>query len=271
MSMPQEILDFYTNARDEATRLSEGLGLIELIRIREIMARRLPPPPAVVMDVGGGTGVHSFWLAGQGYQVHLVDVVPRHIEQARQAAPHLHRLASIQVGDARALSYPDRSADAVLLLGPLYHLTERCDRLAALVEARRVLRPGGVLLAAAITRYASTLAGLARGWVWDAEYLDMITREVETGQHRKPLHWNVLTTAFFHLAGELEAELQEASFSHQETLGVQGPGWMVPDFETHVNDAAHRDIILHIARLMEHEPAASPHMVAVAVRPSERE
>ncbi len=65
---------------------------------------------------------------------------------------------------------PDASVDAVLLHGPLYHLTDRADRIVALLEARRVLRPGGVLLAVAITSHASTIVGLVRGWVWDHDY-----------------------------------------------------------------------------------------------------
>ncbi len=72
-----------------------------------------------------------------------------HVEQARRASDEQPAapLASATVGDARRLDRPDASVDAALLLGPLYHLTERGDRVAALAEARRVLRPGGVLAA----------------------------------------------------------------------------------------------------------------------------
>src|SRR5262249_49876920 len=80
----------------------------------------------------------------RGYAVHLSDVVPLHVEQAREASARQpdHPLAGTAVGDARRLAHPDGSADAVLLLGPLYHLTERADRLAAWREARRGRRPG---------------------------------------------------------------------------------------------------------------------------------
>jgi ubiquinone/menaquinone biosynthesis C-methylase UbiE len=270
MSDPKELLDYYSRSYTEAERLTGGLGALERVRIRELIARHLPAPPAVVCDVGGGPGAHSFWLAGLGHEVHLVDAVPRHIEQAGEAAENesLPRLASLEVGDARNLSYPEEFADAVLLHGPLYHLTDREDRLRAIGESRRVLRPGGVLFACAISRYASTIVGLVRGWVWDADYHEMIRRELTTGQHRKPPGWNVFIDAFFHHPEELRAELEEAGMEHEETLGIQGPGWLVPEFEESLEDGERMEIILDIARLMEREPVLSPHLMAIARRPA---
>jgi SAM-dependent methyltransferase len=266
---PQEILDWYTGIYKESARLAQGLGLVERIRIREIVQRFLPTPPAVVCDVGGGTGVHAFWLAGLGYEVHLMDIVPVHVEEARRLAgqPGSPRLASIRVGDARVLDYPSGSADAVLLFGPLYHLTERADRLRALTEAGRVLRPGGLLFAYAISRYASTMVGLVRGWVWDPDYLNMVTAELTSGQHRKPADWNVITTAYFHHPDDLRAELVEAGMQLETTVGIQGPGWMVPDFETHLKDDERLNTIAQLARMLEGEPVLSPHFLAVARRP----
>ena len=266
---PQEILDWYTNTYKESNRLTGGLGLIEQVRIRELILRHLCPPPAVVYDLGGGTGAHSFWLAGLGYMAHLVDIVPLHIEQARLAAeePQAPQLASLRVGDARKLEFEDESADAVLLFGPLYHLTERDDRLQTLAEARRVLRPGGVLFAYAISRYASTIYGLLHGLVWDADYLKMINLELASGQHRKPENLNVFITAFFHHPDELRAELDEGGMLLDEIVGIQGPGWIVPDFEANLKSAERLDILVEIARRMEKDPVVSPHMLAVARRP----
>src|SRR5207247_10677851 len=151
-----EVLEFYALGGEEG-RLDEDYFPLERARTQELRLRRLPPPPAVVLDVGGGAGAYSFWLAELGYYVHLVDPVPLHIEQARQASGGRTKgkLSSTQVGDARALDHPSAGADAVLLLGPLYHLPDPADRRAALGEARRVLRNGGRLFAAGITRFAS--------------------------------------------------------------------------------------------------------------------
>src|SRR5258705_12570098 len=154
--MQADIQKYYQRG-EEAGRLDHGAGRLEQARTRELIQRYLPAAPAVIYDVGGGSGVYAVWLAALGYEVHLLDAAPLHVEQARQAsrAQPAHPLASAETGDARRLPWPDASADGVLLLGPLYHLTEREDRLNAQREAGRVLRPGGVLLAAGISRLAS--------------------------------------------------------------------------------------------------------------------
>src|SRR6185295_15870885 len=108
-------------------------------------------------------------------------------------------LASAAVGDARRLEAADNTADAVLLLGPLYHLTEREDRVKALSEAFRVLKPGGVLLAAAISRFASFLDGVRHGFLADPIFVDLVRQDLATGQHRNPNHTaGYFSTAFFH-------------------------------------------------------------------------
>jgi len=132
MSLPPDIADYYDRG-DEPERLTRGPeGQLELIRTQALLERLLPAPPAAIADVGGGAGIHAAPLAARGYEVHLVDPVAGHVAQASALG-----LASALVGDARELPFEDERFDAVLLLGPLYHLHERADRLAALAEARR--------------------------------------------------------------------------------------------------------------------------------------
>jgi ubiquinone/menaquinone biosynthesis C-methylase UbiE len=262
----QEIVEHYERY-DEERRLSGDLGPLEAARTRELIQRFLPPPPAVILDVGGAAGAYSFWLAGLGHAVHLVDLVPRHVERAAEhgrnaGVPHL---ASLGVGDARHLAFGDGQADAIVMHGPLYHLAAREDRLRALAEAARVLRPGGVLLAFAITRYAGLVYGITRGHVFDPEYRHMITHEVRTGHRVDPPDWVLtLPNAFFHLPSELAAEAEEAGLRVEALLGVIGPAWLVPDLEAAWKDPARRDAILEMARLAEHEPALGPRILAVA-------
>lgn len=265
---PEDIIAHY-NRYDESERLKHDIGPFELVRTKALIARYLPPPPATILDVGGANGIYSFWLAGLGYAVHLVDLVPRHIEQARQAAQEegSPQLASMRVGDARALDLADGFADAVLMHGPLYHLTEREERLRAIAEARRVLRPGGLLLAFAITRYAGLIYGLRRGYVFDPAYHRMIRIEVQTGQRVDPPDWLfTFPNAFFHHPDELGAEIREAGLVHEATLGILGPAWMVPDLDASWQDPAQREVLLDIARLTENEPVLGPRLMAVARR-----
>ena len=274
-TLPPEIIEYYASGK-ELDRLARGIGPLELARTQELVGRFFPASPAVVFDIGGGPGVYSCWLAREGYEVHLVDAMPLHIEQAKSAsaAQPATPVATLEVGDARELAWPDACADGVLLHGPLYHLTDRKDRLAAIRESMRVLRPGGVLLAIGVTSHASTLVGLVRWWVHDADYLEMCRRELTEGLHMQPPNWpRLFTTAYFHLPGELEAELEEAGLVHEATLAVQGPGWLVPEFEEKWQNKEHRETILSVVRLMEADAGAlgtSPHMMAVARKPEPR-
>jgi hypothetical protein len=97
-----------------------------------------------------------------------------------------------------------------------------------------------------VSRYSSTHLGLVKWWLDDPAYLQMIERELTDGQHRLPdANWpGLFTTAFFHRADELQAELEEGGLVYQETLAVQGPGWLVPEFEQRWNDEAQREILL---------------------------
>jgi SAM-dependent methyltransferase len=267
MPVRKEIMEFYDSGR-EIGRLDKGIGPLELMRTQEMLRRHLPPAPATVVDVGCGPGVHSIFLARCGYRMHLVDPVPLHIDLARRAAEEASlTLASATVGDAAHLEADDGSVDAVILHGPLYHLTERPDRLAAIAEARRILRPGGRALAFAITRYASAIVGLYYGWVWDSDYMEMVAEELANGRHHRPPKWNVFTTAFFHHPDELKIELEEAGMRHEGTFGVEGPAWMAPDFAENWKEEHKRSVLMELARKMECEPAMSPHIMAIASKP----
>jgi ubiquinone/menaquinone biosynthesis C-methylase UbiE len=258
----QAIIDHYT-AYDESERLTKDIGPLELARTQELIARYLPPPPAVVLDVGGASGVYSFWLASLGYSVHLVDLVPRHIALAAQK-PAATQLASLRVCDARALDFPDKFAAVVLLHGPLYHLQAREQRLAALGEGRRVLRSGGLLLAFAINRYAGLIYGLRKGYVFDPDYRRMLCDEVRSGLRLDPPAWaGTFPNAYFHCPEEMAAELHDSGLTHEATLGIIGPAWMVPDLDASWQDPAQREVLMEIARLTENEPLLGPRLMAV--------
>src|SRR5438477_12085899 len=133
----------------ERNRLLHGTSSLEYYRTKQIVSRYLPRRRGTILDIGGGPGRYSFWLAGKGHRVHLVDAMPLHVRQARAAQRRARLpLASISVGHARKFNFEDRTADTVLLFGPLYHLVERKERLEALSEAYRVLKPGGLVFAA---------------------------------------------------------------------------------------------------------------------------
>ncbi len=211
------IQSFYAAQFDEAARLTQrsAAGQVELLRVREALDRELDPS-SVVLDVGGATGVHARWLAERGHTVTLVDPVPEQVA----AATALGGFAAEQ-GDARALRFADGSFDAALLFGPLYHLRSREDRVLALSEAHRVLRPGGRVLVSAISRTIALLDIVTRARFADLPG-DGLLRLLETGEALD------LDSGFpaghFHTAEELADELASAAFHGAEVTGIEGPG-----------------------------------------------
>jgi ubiquinone/menaquinone biosynthesis C-methylase UbiE len=201
--------------------------------------------------------------------VHIVDISPRHVQMANEQLGSLGITAGL--GDARSLPAEDASVDVVLLFGPLYHLTERADRLAALGEAIRVVRAGGMVAVAAISKFASLFDGLAREFLFDADFVPIVERDLAEGQHRNPderAHW--FTTAFLHHADELRVEMVDAGLDVVDVVGLEGLAGWLPQLADRWEDASSRERILWAARMIESEPALmglSGHLLAVARKP----
>lgn len=260
-----EVERFYAETIDESERLSVAAdGRLELIRTQEILRRHLPPPPARILDVGGGPGVHARWLVADGYEVDLVDPVARHVEQASSICP-------ASIGDARSLDAADDSYDVVLLLGPLYHLPDPADRRRALAEARRVVRPGGLVAAAAINRYASLFEHAALAHLHTERMQASISDTLRTAVHDGN---GGFTLAYFHRAEQLADELRESDLTDVTVVGIEGPAWSILRAAEQLSDLeAHSPLFesaLTASRLAEPYPellAANSHLLAVGRSP----
>jgi SAM-dependent methyltransferase len=165
----------------------------------------------------------------------------------------------------------DESVDAVMLLGPLYHLTERADRVAALREARRVARPGGLVVVAAISRFASLMDGLMRGLLADPDFARIVDADLRDGQHRNPTTKSeYFTTAFFHRPDELRAEIADAGWRLDSLLAVEGPAAYANLARTNRRrEPPSLERSLALIERIEAEPSllgASPHWLAVGRR-----
>jgi SAM-dependent methyltransferase len=254
-SLNREILQYYESGL-EAERLNTPFFRWEKIRTLDLLIRFLPPAPAHILDIGGAAGAYAFPLAEMGYVVDLLD--PATVRRAPR---------SLQVADAREVPCDDGVADAVLLFGPLYHLTDAEDRVKAIGEARRVLRAGGVLLAVAISRFASALDGIARGLIRDPDFVRIVEQDLKTGEHRNQTgNLDYFTNAFFHHPDEFKMELIQGGFPTPRLCAIEGPLWTMPE----LTNAGQRNKLMAITRSLESEVTligASAHIMGIATKP----
>ena len=263
--VPREIIEHYEEDYDEADRLFEGgWGQVEWLRTKELIGRFIPDVPAKIIDIGGGPGVYAEWLTDIGYEVHLIDPVARHVDQARNRSADI---AVAEIGDARSLDYPDDTFDMALLLGPLYHLIERTDRLQALSEARRVTKTGKPIVVAAINRFASAIDNLHSGTIDDPDFRAIAERDIVDGVHLNTTEDpRYFTTAYFHRADELERELSDAGLTGVDVFAVEGIAWAAPDLDERIADPEKRVHLLDLLRKLEREETllgATGHLLAV--------
>lgn len=214
-------LEHYAQGQEQ-NRLQSGAGLLEFARTIEILQRHLPPPPARIADVGARPGPYSIGLAKLGHRVVARDLVPGHVEQFRSAAGAQGLLVEAEVGDARELNVAAASVDAVLLLGPLYHLITQAARVQCLREAARVVRPGGMVAVAAISRWAVLLDGVLRLRLnaGDPALPALLVQAVGTGVFVPLIPGGF--GAYCHRPEELRAEAVEAG---PRVAGSRGGRW----------------------------------------------
>jgi SAM-dependent methyltransferase len=254
---------------EEADRLSStGAGRLEFERTTEIVLRHLPQPPATVADIGGGPGRYACWLAGLGYRVLHRDIVPLHVEHI-QISMGTGSAIDTALGDARSLDLADGSVDAVLLLGPLYHLTRRADRVQALREAGRVVRPGGPVFGAAISRWAPRLDGIMRLRLYEdqPEFIELIGPIERTGVLPPIRHGGF--NGYTHRPGQLRAEFSSAGLAVQDLVSVEGAAFLLNDLDDRIDDEQAWQVILDAARAHERVSellGVSPHLLATGVR-----
>jgi S-adenosylmethionine-dependent methyltransferase len=188
------------------------------------LAEYLPSPPARVLDCGGGPGRYAIELALRGYETTLFDLSAECLRIAQEKAAGAGvALAGYEQGTATDLSrFPDDTFDAVLLMGPLYHLLQEGERRQALAEARRVLRPGGPLFATFISRYAVHRWAAAHEPTWPLESPDPFEAILATGVEPPGAENGSAFVAHFAHPTEVLPLCQHVGLEIVTVLGVEG-------------------------------------------------
>jgi len=267
-----EAMQAYYAKGEERDRLARGVGQVEFLRTIEVVSRTLPDPPAVVADIGGGPGRYTDWLLGAGYTVVHRDPVLLHVEQIRKRHSDavdsaVDSAVDTAVGDARALDLADASVDVVLLLGPLYHLPVEADRLQALAEAGRIVRPGGVVHLAAITRWSPRLHGILVNQA-HTHYAGMLATvdEVERTGVIPPVGEGSFT-GYTHTPDGLRQEVARSGLVLESLVSIEGLAMALGDIDERMDSPEGRALVLDTLRAVEAVPellGVGPHLLATA-------
>ncbi|MEL6559279.1 MAG: class I SAM-dependent methyltransferase [Bacteroidota bacterium] len=255
---------FYTKASEE-TRLENGMGVFEFERVKTLIEKYLSDTSLKIIDVGGGTGKYSEWLARKGHHVHLVEPVSKHLYQAQDRANRLKNKYLIHPGESRNLTFPSGYADLIILHGPLYHLQRSEDRVSTIQEARRVLKNRGIILAFAINYTASTLVGLLNGLIHKTSFFEMCKTELTSGIHNPPddFPW-LLAEAFYHRPNQLKDEFVNQGLTYLNSHAVEGMAWLDKDFFRSLSNPKRKKILNDLIELTENDPyllSFSPHIM----------
>lgn len=280
-TIDKTVLEGY-DAGIERDRLRTGIGLLEFERTKEILIERLPKPPAVIYDIGGAYGEYSWWLASRGYEVHLFDLSEMNIAMSKDLASEYPgiKLHSALVCDARNIPRPDKSADAILLMGPLYSITEYEERILAIKESHRLLKNDGILFSAALTPYSVLIPRITkyhednskkRRELDDPSVISMIGRALEDGCYINP-EKKIATgigSSHLHTAKSMREELSRGGFLTSAVHGVMGGAWLAPNISELLTDKNAKETLMKTIRMLDtHEEiiGLSGHLLAVSTR-----
>ncbi|WP_108808801.1 class I SAM-dependent methyltransferase [Aquimarina spinulae] len=262
-------IELFYNTASEETRLNKGMGVFEFERIKSLIEKYISSSPLNIIDIGGGTGKYSEWLANKGHQVHLVEPIPKHIKIAQKRADKLKNRFSVHWGESRKLEFPNNFADLILLHGPLYHLQKKEDRALSIREAKRVLKNNGIILGFAINYTASTLVGLLNGLIHKKTFFEMCKDELTNGIHNPPddFPW-LLAEAYYHKPEQLKNEFISQELTYLTTYAVEGMAWLDKNYFTNMLNDKKKETLLELMQITENDSYLlpfSPHMM-IAVK-----
>jgi S-adenosylmethionine-dependent methyltransferase len=250
------------NAQEEWDRLERHR--IEYQVTLRALTEFLPPAPAKLIDIGGGPGRYSIALAKKGYEVTLVDLAQANLDLARQktAEAGVQLEAFVHANALDLTAFQEASFDSALLMGPLYHLHKLEERQTALLQARHLLKPGGLVFATMITRFASFRDASAHGYTYVQDDPAYSEKLLTTGIHD---NGKGFADAYFAHPDEAIPLGESAGFTTLRLMGCQG---ILAGQEEYVNSlpGTANDVWLDFNHRFAQEPSllgASDHLLYI--------
>ena len=142
-----EALKNYYETHNEDERFSSKRGMVEFLTTVHYIEKYLKPDMKII-EIGAGTGRYSHYFARNGYRVDAVELMEGNIEVFKQNSAPFENITVMQGDAVNLFEIASEQYDITLLLGPMYHLYTEEDQKAAMSEALRVTKKGGIVFAA---------------------------------------------------------------------------------------------------------------------------
>lgn len=179
------------------------------------------PKSGKILELGAATGRYTVGLSQLGYSVHAIDLSSNLLEQAKARVSKIpNHKVTFEVRDARDLSHiSSDSIDAVLVMGPLYHLVEKADRIHLINEFRRVLKPQGLFLSAHITRLGvfGHMLNKYPNWIHQQDEIQAILNVGSDSQIKRSGNFR----AYFVKSDEVVPEIESVGFKTKSFGGLE--------------------------------------------------
>lgn len=153
-SLAKEVKNYYEEYDEDRRLVKDNSHSIEFITTTKYLDRYMSEGDKV-LEVGAATGRYSFYYAQSGCDVTALELSEKHVDIMKDKLKNNPCSMEIFQGNALDLSeFNDEVYDVVLCLGPIYHLTTEEDRTRCIKECLRVLKPGGLIAIAYISKFA---------------------------------------------------------------------------------------------------------------------
>ncbi|MBT4504846.1 MAG: methyltransferase domain-containing protein [Gemmatimonadetes bacterium] len=217
-----ELIEHYTNANEDERLVRQNITKVEYDTTLHILSDYISTAEKIT-EFGAATGRYSLHFAKQGLQVIAVELAPDQVSILNNKAAEFDANIEIVQGDVREVSFIESgSQDAVLILGPLYHIQQAQDRHRVMHEAHRILKSGGVVAVAYISRHF--VAG-----IFAQRFPHLVTAEVLSQLHNEGTVNSTLADRFYRVGyfstpEEIESFVIDTGFDIADHVATDGFG-----------------------------------------------
>jgi ubiquinone/menaquinone biosynthesis C-methylase UbiE len=238
------LLGKFYESMSETRRLQRSrVGRLEFHTTVTFVEKHISPEDTI-LELGAGDGTYSLHFSRRGHRVMATDLLPANV-QTILAKAESEELRNIQVRQANAIQLADFSEgefQAVLCLGPYYHLRTRELRRQCLLECRRVVQDAGIVALSYINRSLIVYYLLTTGKQLTPDQYDSL---MDPDDLRVDYPDELLNITHFATAKSVEEEVRSCGFEILEHVGTDGPYAFSPSLLGSLDREAYQNFRSH--------------------------